>query len=78
MLAMVVVMAIVLLLVARQWRSVAPVAQQVSGAPAAFDDRGETGAGEAVRSGELPDLKEMQAETSAHADQLEQALEQTE
>ena len=71
-------MAIVLLLVARQWRSVAPVAQQVSGAPAPLDDRGETGAGEAVRSGELPDLKEMQAETSAHADQLEQALEQTE
>jgi len=40
--------------------------------------RAETGAGEAVRSGKLPDLTEMQAETSAHADQLKQALEETE
>jgi len=77
---LVVVMAIVLLLVAKNWRSVAPTAMQVTDPELhkTVDDRGQAEAGEAVRSGNLPDLNEMRQQTSDHAEQLQQALEATE
>jgi hypothetical protein len=45
---------------------------------AGVDDRGQTEAGEAVRSGELPDLNDMRQQTDAHAQQVQEALEATE
>ena len=77
---LVVVLAVVLLLAARQWRSVAPTALQVSDPDlsAVADDHGETGAGEALRSGQLPDLRDMKQQTGEHADRLQEALEATE
>jgi hypothetical protein len=73
-------LAIVLLLVAKNWRSVAPQAIQVTdpGLAATVDDRGQTEAGEAVRSGQLPDMNEMRQQTDAHAQQVQEALEATE
>jgi hypothetical protein len=77
---LVIVMAIVLLLVARNWRSVAPTAMQVNepDRSATVDDHGETGAGEAIRSGRLPDLNDMRQQTRTHAQQLQENLEATE
>jgi hypothetical protein len=77
---LVVVLAVVLLLVARAWRSVAPTAAQIQGgdAPIAVEDHGEEEAGEAQRSGDLPDLNEMRDETDAHAQAVQEALEATE
>ena len=75
-LLLVVTMAIVLLLVARQWKAVAPAAAQITD-PAArglVDDHGQTEAGEEVGSGALPDLNEMKQETNEHAQQVEEAL----
>lgn len=74
MVVLIVTMAIVLLLVARSWREVAPAALDVGGAAATVDDHGESGAGEAVRSGELPDLRDARRETDEHAEQLQEAL----
>ena len=79
MVALVVVTVVVLLLVARSWKSVAPEAIAVSG-PAADDlgrgvpDHGQTGAGEALRQGRLPGLDDMRTETDAHSQQVEDAL----
>jgi len=39
------------------------------------DDHGDSGAGAAVRSGNLPDLQEMREETRAHSEELQEALE---
>ena len=77
---LIVALAIVLLLVAKNWRSVAPHAMQVTDPDlaATVDDRGQTEAGEAVRSGELPDMNDMRRQTDAHAEQVQEALEATE
>jgi hypothetical protein len=73
---------VVMLLVARSWNSVAPEAMQVSrpDGPAVnvrYNDHGETQAGEALRSGRLPDLREAQQSTDAHTQQVEDALDAT-
>jgi hypothetical protein len=75
-LVLVVTLAIVLLLVARQWKSIAPTATQLSGPDSSgvIDDHGQSGAGEEVRSGTMPDLNEMQQETNEHAEQVQEAL----
>jgi len=77
MVMLVVVMAVVLLLVARSWKSVAPVAVALpdGDVPVQVDDRGESGAGAAVRSGNLPGLQDMREETRAHSEELQEALE---
>ena len=74
--ALAIVMLVVLLLAARQWRSVAPTAAQLrdDGSPSVVDTHGETGAAAAIRSGGLPDLREARQQTDAHAAQLEEAL----
>ncbi len=76
MVVLVIVMAVVLLLVAKSWKSVAPTAVQLTGeGPSApLETHGEGQAGEALRSGTLPNLNQMRSETSAHAEQLQQAL----
>jgi hypothetical protein len=80
MVMLVVVLAIVLLLVARNWRSVAPTAMELSDPEMhqTVDDHGQTEAGEAIRSGQLPGLNDMRQQTGAHAAQLQEALEATE
>lgn len=65
MIMLVVVMAIVLLLVAKNWRAVAPTAMQVADP-------------ELQSSGPLPDLNDMRQQTDVHAEQLQEALEATE
>ena len=77
---LIVALAIVLLLVAKNWRSVAPQAIQVTdpNLGATVDDRGQTEAGEEVRSGQLPDMNDMRRQTDAHAQQVQEALEATE
>jgi len=62
---LVVVLAVVLLLVARSWRAVAPQAISVS-APRVTDP--------ALGSGDLPDLNETRRRTDTHAAQVQDAL----
>lgn len=72
------VMLVVLLLVARSWRAVAPEAIDVTRPDRvtpkmAMDDPGGAAA-EALRRGELPGLDEMQQRTDDHAEQVQDAL----
>lgn len=64
-----IVLAVVLFLVARNWRQVAPAAMQVN-------DHGQTEAGEALESGDLPDLDEAKKRTDARAAEIQEILEQ--
>jgi hypothetical protein len=77
MVMLVVVLAVVLLLVARNWRAVAPTAMQISDPElgSSVDDRGQAEAGAAVRSGQLPDLNDMRLQTDAHSQDVQEALE---
>ena len=80
MIGLLIVMAIVLVLVARSWRSVAPTAQQVhdlQGAPA-LNDHGQAEAAGEVRSGELPNLQDAQRETDEHSARIQEALNEIE
>jgi hypothetical protein len=76
MVMLVVVLAVVLLLAARSWRSLAPAAMQVSDPElgSKVDDHGQAGAGAAVRSGQLPDLNDMRQQTDAHSQDVQDAL----
>jgi len=78
MLILIVTVAIVLLLVAKNWESIAPVATTLdaAGDRPRVDDHGQTGAGEALRQGNLPGLGEMRLQTDAHADDVQEALQQ--
>ena len=73
---LVVVLAVVLVLVARSWRAVAPTAIQVSSPELAgsVHDHGESRAAAELRSGQLPNLGDMRQNTSAHADEVQRAL----
>ncbi len=74
---LIVVVAVVLWLTARAWRAVAPTAAEVASPAEASDvDEARSEAGEAVRSGELPDLSKMRQETGQHADAVGEALKQ--
>ena len=75
---LVVVMAVVLLLVARTWKTVAPQAIDVSNPGTIASDHGDAAAGAAVRSGELPGLEEVRQGTDAHAADVQEALATTE
>lgn len=74
---LVIVVAIVLLLTARAWNAVAPTAADVrdAGAPVPADVRGE--ATTATRDGSLPRLDEVRQRTGAHAEDVADALAQT-
>ena len=72
-----IVMVVVLLLVARSWKSLGPTAIQVTNggdSGVVVPDHGDSQAGAAVASGNLPGLNEMQEETDAHAQQVQEAL----
>ena len=77
MVMLVVVLAVVLLLVARNWRAVAPTAMQISDPElgSSVDDHGQAEAGAAVRSGQLPDLNDMRRQTDSHSQDVQEALE---
>lgn len=77
---LVVVLAIVLLIVAKSWEKTGAAAIQVThpDAPVVVDDHGETEAGDAVQQGRLPGLRDMRAETADHAKRLEEALAESE
>jgi len=70
-----IVLAVVLLLTTRAWKTVMPVAAQAvkPGSPASVPDHGQKGAGEAIRSGNLPDLKKMGQNTDDHIQQVKDA-----
>jgi len=63
---------IVLLLSARAWNAIMPVAAQAPrpGAAGTVPDHGQSGAGEAIRSGTLPNLKQMNQYTDQHIQQM--------
>jgi len=69
---LVVALAIVLLLSARAWNAILPVAKQAlgPGSAGAVPDHGQSGAGDAIRSGKLPDLKQMNQNTDQHLQQI--------
>lgn len=74
---------VTLLLVARSWESLAPQAIQVSqpadpGVNVRFHEHGEQQAGDALRQGRLPDLRETQQATDAHAAEVGRALAEVE
>ena len=82
MVMLVVVTAIVLLLVAKNWQKVAPTAMELQDdgggpVPQDFDDHGESGAAQELRQGNLPGLKEMRQNTGAYSDRLQNALDET-
>ena len=63
---LVIVVAIVLILAARQWQAVAPVAAEI---PASAGDTGESSDDDG-----RPGLREMRANTSEHSDRVQDAL----
>ena len=77
---LVVVMAVVLLLVAKQWKAVAPTALQLDdGTPMVVPEtHGEDAAGDALQRGGLPDLNQMRQATDQHAQQVQETLEEVE
>ena len=77
-----VALVIVMMLVAQSWKSVAPEVIQITDTKGPdvnvqFSDHGESQASDALRRGDLPDIKEMQQTTDAHAQQVADALAET-
>ncbi len=72
---LIVALVVVLLLAARAWNAVMPVAAQAlkPGASGTVSDHGQKEAGEAVRSGTLPNLKQMGQNTDQHIQQVQDA-----
>ncbi|HZM69346.1 MAG TPA: hypothetical protein VFB95_03135 [Candidatus Cryosericum sp.] len=71
----IVVLVIVLFLAAKAWNVAMPKAAQavVPGSSRRVDDHGQTGAGDAVRSGTLPNMKQMGQNTDQHIQQIQDA-----
>jgi hypothetical protein len=70
---LVVTLVVVLLLVARSWKSVAPTATQIPD-QVILDDHGEPEAAGTIREGGLPDLNQMRRQTNLHSKQVQEAL----
>ena len=70
-----VVLVILLLLSVRAWKNAAPAAAQAlkPGASATLPDHGQTEAAQAIRSGNLPDMKKMGQNTDQHIQQIKDA-----
>ena len=65
---------IVLLLAAKAWKAAFPAAAQaLKPSGQRVPDHGDKAAGDAVRSGNLPDLKETGKRTDAHIQQVKEA-----
>ncbi len=76
MILLLVVLAVVMLLVAKSWKTLAPAALDVQDAlqSGPLDDHGQGEAGQAIRKGDLPRLRETQENTDAHSARLQEAL----
>ena len=74
---LVVTLVIVMLLVARSWKSVAPTATQIPDHPL-VNDHGQPEAAETLGEGTLPDLNEMRQQTDLHSQQVQEVLAETE
>lgn len=76
MVVLLVVLAVVLLLVAKNWESVAPTVSQLpaAGGSPPVSDHGQTEAAEAIRETGLPDLNQMRQATSEYSEQVQEAL----
>ena len=70
LLGLLVVLAIVLTLVAKNWQMLADMTSP------GRDDHGETEAAEQVQAGELPDLQQTQAASDDHTNEVNAALAQ--
>ena len=79
MVVLLVVLAIVLLLAARSWRSVTPTLSRLPGAEGTgqVSDHGQIEAAEAVRESGLPDLNQMQQATSEYSDLVQETLKES-
>jgi hypothetical protein len=71
----IVVLVVVLWLAAKAWNAALPKAAHAvtPGASRQVDDHGQSGAGDAVRSGTLPDMKQMGRTTDEHVQQIQDA-----
>jgi len=80
MVVLVVVLAVVLLLVAKQWKAVAPTVLQLDDGTVMVvpETHGEDGAGQALQRGGLPDLNQMRQATGEHAQQVQETLAEVE
>jgi len=76
MIALLIVMAVVLVLVAKAWRSVAPEAIEASETLGSgpMNDHGQKEAAGSLRSGELPKLGDTRRETDEHSARVQEAL----
>lgn len=75
MILLVIVLAVVMLLVAKSWNTVAPTVLDVRDAQIGpLNDHGQKEVGAALRQGNLPSLRETQESTDAHAAQVQEAL----
>jgi hypothetical protein len=82
LIVLLVALVIVMMLVARSWQSVAPQVIEISDTEGPdvkvqFSDHGEAQAGEELRDGDLPGLREMQQQTDARTQQVADALAET-
>jgi hypothetical protein len=82
LIVLLVALVIVMLLVARSWKSVAPEVIEVTDidgpdVQVQFSDHGESEAGEALRRGNLPGIREMKQQTDARSQQVADALAET-
>jgi len=74
-----VALVVTLLLVARSWESVAPQAIEVTNPSGSdvnvrFSEHGEGEAGDALRRGDLPNLRQARQATDARAEETQRAL----
>ncbi|HET8948597.1 MAG TPA: hypothetical protein VFQ07_16570 [Candidatus Polarisedimenticolia bacterium] len=72
----IVVLVIVLLLSAKAWNAVMPTAQQAlapGGSPRQVDDHGQKEVGDQIRSGALPNLRQLGTSTDQHIQQVKDA-----
>ena len=72
-----IVVAVVLLLAARAWNAVAPTAADVRDASAPVPADVRDAASSATRDGSLPRLDDVRQRTGAHAEEIANALAQT-
>lgn len=70
---LVVTLVVVLLLVARSWKSVAPTAMEIPD-QVVLDDHGQPETAETIREGRLPGLNQMRQQTDLHSKQVQEAL----
>jgi hypothetical protein len=75
---LIVVMAVILLLATRAWKAVMPTASRIQdpAVAAPVPDHGQSEAAEELGSPGLPNLDEMRENTSNHAEQMQELMEQ--